>query len=33
MRGIIRHPFITKYLKQRKVSPEVFEDLRQFLSH
>lgn len=23
MRDILRHPFITKYLKQRKVAPEV----------
>lgn len=25
MRDILRHPFITKYAKQRKVGPEIIE--------
>jgi hypothetical protein len=32
MRGILRHPFITKYLKDRKVPPEVIEDFRKLIN-
>lgn len=32
MRDILRHPFITKYAKQKKVTPEVLQDLHQFLA-
>jgi serine/threonine protein kinase len=31
MREILRHPFITKYLKDRKVGNEVVEEFRKVL--
>jgi hypothetical protein len=32
MKAILRHPFITKYLKLRKVGPEIIEEFGKFLS-
>ena len=31
MRAIMRHPFITKYLKDKKVTTDVLEDFRRVL--
>jgi hypothetical protein len=32
MREILRHPFITKYLKEKKVGNEVLEEFRKVLN-
>jgi serine/threonine protein kinase len=32
IKEIMRHPFITKYLKDRKVAPEVLEEFRRVLN-
>jgi len=32
MREIMRHPFITKYLKEKKVGNDVLEEFRKVLS-
>ena len=31
MREILRHPFITKYTREKKVSNEVLEEFRNIL--
>ena len=32
MRDILRHPFITKYMKEKKVGAEVVEEFRKVIN-